>query len=69
MQHRVSPDSGLLQYMAGGNLCSAIQRDVRQSERGGRRLLGWYKRGRIALIGVARGLAHLHKQRVRAWLE
>ncbi len=54
------------QYMAGGDLCTALQRDMLQSERGGKRRLGWYGRGCNILVGVARGLAYLHEQRVRA---
>ena len=54
------------QYMAGGDLCTALQRDMMQSERGGKRRLGWYGRGCDILVGVARGLAYLHEQRVRA---
>ena len=54
------------QYMAGGDLCTALQRDMVQSERGGRRRLGWYGRGCNILVGVARGLAYLHEQRARA---
>ena len=68
MLHWRCSNAGLLQYMAGGDLCSTIQRDVRRSARGGTRLLSWYRRGRIVIIGVARGLAHLHKQGVRAGL-
>ncbi len=52
--------------MAGGDLCSALQRDMLQSERGGRRQLGWYGRGCHILLSIARGLAYLHEQRVRA---
>ena len=55
---------GALQFMAGGDLCSAIQRDMGESERGGKRLLGWYGRGRVVLLGIARGLAYLHRQQV-----
>ncbi len=54
------------QYMAGGDLCTALQRDMMQSERSGKRRLGWYGRGSNILVGVARGLAYLHEQRVRA---
>ena len=54
------------QYMAGGNLGTALQRDMMQSERSGKRRLGWYGRGCNILVGVARGLAYLHEQRVRA---
>ena len=54
------------QFMAGGDLCKALQRDMLQSERGGKRRLGWYGRGCNILVGVARGLAYLHEQRVRA---
>lgn len=50
--------------MAGGDLHSALQRDVEQSANG-ERDLGWYERGRLVLVGVARGLAYLHQQRVR----
>ena len=52
--------------MAGGDLCTALQRDMLQSERGGKRRLGWYGRGCNILVGIARGLAYLHEQRVRA---
>ena len=52
--------------MAGGELRTALQRDMMQSERGGNRRLGWYGRGSTILVGVARGLAYLHEQRVRA---
>ena len=55
---------GGLQFMAGGDLHSALQRDVEQNA-DGERSLGWYERGRLVLVGVARGLAYLHQQRVR----
>ncbi len=52
--------------MAGGDLRSAIHRDLRESEGGGKRLLSWYGRGRGVLLGVARGLAYLHAQQACA---
>ena len=55
----------LLQYMAGGDLGSAISRDIAENGMGPQRRLGWYARGRVVLLCVARGLAYLHSERVR----
>ena len=51
--------------MAGGDLGSAISRDVAEHGTGPQRRLGWYCRGRTVLLWVARGLAYLHRRRVR----
>ena len=51
--------------MAGGNLESALRRDMAERGDGPNRRLGWYARGRNVLLCVARGLAFLHKERVR----
>ena len=51
--------------MAGGDLGSAISRDVAEHGIGPQRRLGWYNRGRIVLLGVARGLVYLHHLRVQ----
>ena len=53
------------QYMSGGDLGSALDRDMLDSEESGsERRLGWYARGRVILLGVARGLTYLHGERV-----
>ena len=49
--------------MAGGDLGSALHRDVSEHGPEARRL-GWYSRGRVVLLCVARGLTYLHGQRV-----
>ena len=54
-----------MQYMAGGDLGTALSRDVAENGGGARRRLGWYGRGRVVLLCVARGLAYLHSERVR----
>ena len=54
-----------LQYMAGGDLGSALDRDIMENGPGEKRRLGWYKRGRIVLLCIARGLTYLHSERVR----
>ena len=52
--------------MSGGDLESALHKyDVPADGEGAGRRLGWYARGRNVLLCVARGLAHLHSQRVR----
>ena len=51
--------------MAGGDLGSAIGRDMAEHGSGPQRRLGWYNRGRIVLLCVARGLVYLHHRRVR----
>ena len=53
--------------MAGGDLGTALSRDVAENGGGARRRLGWYARGRVVLLCVARGLAYLHSERVRCW--
>ncbi len=53
--------------MAGGDLKKALQLDMVRSTKG-KRLLGWYERGRLVLVGVARGLQYLHSERVRLGL-
>ena len=53
--------------MSGGDLGNALDRDMRDSEESGsERRLGWYARGRVILLGVARGLTYLHSERVRS---
>ena len=49
--------------MAGGDLRNALDRDL--AEHGRRRRLGWYARGRVVLLCIARGLTYLHRERVR----
>ncbi len=51
--------------MAGGDLGSAMSSDIEENGMGPRRRLGWYNRGRIVLLCVARGLVYLHHCRVR----
>ena len=53
------------QYMAGGDLGSALDRDIMENGPGEKRRLGWYKRGRVVLLCIARGLTYLHSERVR----
>lgn len=53
--------------MAGGDLGTALSRDVAENGCGARRRLGWYARGRVVLLCVARGLAYLHSERVCCW--
>ena len=53
------------QYMAGGDLGSALDRDIMEHGPGEKRRLGWYKRGRVVLLCIARGLTYLHSERVR----
>ena len=55
----------LLQYMAGGDLGTALSIDANGHADKSKRRLGWYARGRIVLLCVARGLAYLHGERVR----
>ena len=55
----------LAQFMPGGDLGSALRRDLAENGDGAKRRLGWYSRGRIVLLCVARGLVYLHDQRVR----
>lgn len=55
------------QYMAGGDLGSALRLDLAENGDGAKRRLGWYGRGRLVLLCVARGLVYLHDQRVRPW--
>lgn len=45
----------VFEYMTNGNLCEALQRQIK----GGQPELNWYQRYRIAL-GAARGIAYLH---------
>ena len=52
--------------MAGGDLRHALDRDM--MKHGRRRRLGWYERGRVVLLCVARGLTYLHSERVRGGL-
>ena len=54
-----------LQYMAGGDLGTALSLDANEDR--AKRRLGWYARGRIVLLCVARGLAYLHSERVCCW--
>ena len=54
----------LLQYMAGGDLGTALSLDAQEREGKSERRLGWYARGRVVLLCVARGLAYLHSERV-----
>ena len=51
--------------MAGGDLGSAISHDTAENGDGPQRRLGWYNRGRVVLLCVARGLVYLHHCRVR----
>jgi len=53
------------QYMAGGDLRSALVRDITANGAGPNRCLGWYARGRRILVGVARGLVFMPSQGVR----
>lgn len=57
------------QYMAGGDLRSALDQDAVESGAGEERRLGWYARGRVVLLCIARGLAYLHSERVCACSE
>ena len=54
----------LLQYMGGGDLGTALSFDTNEHADKTKRRLGWYARGRIVLLCVARGLAYLHSERV-----
>ena len=54
------------QYMAGGDLRSALDQDLVERGPGEERRLGWYARGRVVLLCVARGLTYLHSERARA---
>ena len=49
----------VMEYMAGGDLARALNRDCR-----GAREYGWYGKGRFILLGIARGLAFIHAQKV-----
>ena len=51
--------------MAGGDLRSALVRDITANGAGANRCLSWYARGRRVLVGVARGLVFMHSQGVR----
>ena len=62
--HETSFNTFALQYMAGGDLGSALDQDIMDNGPGVNRRLGWYARGRTVLLCVARGLAHLHSKRV-----
>ena len=64
-QTHVLDRHGWPQYMAGGDLGSAISRDVAEHDAGPQRRLGWYNRGSTVLLCVARGLVYLHNSRVR----
>ena len=55
---------GLLQYMAGGDLGRALDRDMEENGDGEKRRLGWYACGKTVLHDVASGLAYLHNRRV-----
>ena len=57
--------SSLSQYMAGGNLRDALRRDMLDCGSGSQRRLGWYNRGRLVLLNIARGLVFLREKRVR----
>ena len=59
----------LLQYMGGGDLGTALSFDANEHADKSKRRLGWYARGRIVLLCVARGLAYLHGERVRTGSE
>ena len=50
--------------MAGGDLGTAIARDIAEHGEGVQRRLGWYNRGRVVLLCIARGLVYLHNRRV-----
>ena len=50
--------------MAGGDLGTALSRDAAEHGIRPQRRLGWYNRGRVVLLCVARGLVHLHHRRV-----
>ena len=54
------------QFMADGNLETALLHDNGADRPGGKRRLGWYECGGVILLCVARGLAYLHAKRVRA---
>ena len=64
----VSSFHALAQFMPGGDLGSALRRDMVENGDGAKRRLGWYGRGRIVLLCIARGLVYLHDQRVRPLL-
>ncbi len=51
--------------MAGGDLGSALDHDIKENGPGPGRRLGWYARGRVVLLCIARGLTYLHGERVR----
>ena len=54
--------------MAGGDLETALTRDIEKNGTGLQRRLCWYDRGRMVLLCVARGLAYLRHCRVRGAL-
>ncbi|KAK9831310.1 hypothetical protein WJX81_001003 [Elliptochloris bilobata] len=54
----------VVEYMAGGDLGSALDADALQNGHGGARRLGWYARGRVILLCVVRGLTYLHRERL-----
>ena len=54
----------LSQYMAGGDLGSALSLDVEESDDGARRRLGWYDMGGKILLRIISGLADMHKLQV-----
>eukprot|EP00887_Chlorella_sp_A99_P001247 scaffold14.g1247.t1 len=58
----VSDDEAMLiaEFMEGGDLSKALKwRDQR-----GRRVFGWYGRGRVAAIDIAKGLHYLHAHNI-----
>lgn len=50
--------------MKGGDLGRAISSDIAEYGIGPQRRLGWYNRGRLVLLYVARGLAYMHSRQV-----
>lgn len=54
----------LLQYMAGGDLGSALSLDVEESDDGARRRLCWYDMGSEILLRIISGLVDIHDLQV-----
>ncbi|KAK9825364.1 hypothetical protein WJX81_004084 [Elliptochloris bilobata] len=56
------PPMLVMEYMAGGDLFSALQSSVQGS--GAAHPLSWWRRGRSIALGIARGLHFLHSEHV-----